>query len=76
MEKKRKKERKEREEEGRERSSTFSLGFFFKDRTVGSCRSKKKSSFSRQDLQVETKIREFRQIPRGGGFLLLDLIIV
>ena len=48
----------------RERTSTFSLGFFG-DRTGKFWRSKKKSASPHRELQVETRNGEFRQTPRG-----------
>ena len=41
---------------------------FYDDRTVGFCRRKRQSSPTRQGLRIETKIRNFRQAPRGRGF--------
>ena len=61
----RKKEKKEREEEV-EREA-YLLSKFFDDRTFGSRWSKKESSSSWQELQVETEIEEFRQTLRGRG---------
>ena len=51
------------------------LSSFSGDRTIGSHQSKKESSSSRQELQVETGIEEFQQTPRGRVFLLLGLIL-
>ena len=41
---------------------------FSGNRTIGFRRSKRESSSSRQELQVETKIGEFQQTPRGRVF--------
>ena len=66
-------EKEEGEEEGRKRrirrrEKLHLLSSFSGNRTVGFRRSKRESSSSRQELQVETGIREFRQTPRGKSF--------
>ena len=61
-----KKENKEKRERGK-REKLHLLSSFFDDRIVGFRRSKRESSSSRQELQVETRIGEFRQTPRGRG---------
>ena len=67
-----KKTKKEKERKGRERKSCRErlhlLSKFPGDQTDGFKRSKKKSSFSRQGLRIETGIGEFRQTPRGWVF--------
>ena len=65
-----KKERGERMKE-KYRQKLYLYSRFLGDRTVGLGQSKRQSSFSRQEFQVRTEIREFRQTPRGRGFLLL-----
>ena len=62
--KRKKRKRKEREEEGRKRSSTFSLVFSAIGPSIP-CWSKKESSSSWKELQVETEIEGFRQTSRG-----------
>ena len=63
-----KKEKKEKiERRRRRREKLHLLSSFPGDRTVGFRRSKRESSSSRQELQVETRIGEFRQTPRGRG---------
>ena len=41
------------------------------DPTVGSLRDKKENCFTRRELRVGTRFREFSQTPRGRGFSLL-----
>ena len=62
------KERKRMRELSREK--LYLLSKFLGDRTVGFRRSKKESSFSQQELHIETGIMEFWQTPRGRGFSL------
>ena len=52
------------------------LSKFLGDRTVGFRRSKKQSCSPRQGLRVGTGLGEFRQTPKGRGFLLLGLFSV
>ena len=61
------KARKEREE-GKRRERLLILSGFPGDPIVVVRRSKRQSSSSRRELQVETGIGEFRQNPRGRGF--------
>ena len=63
-------ERKEREEDKR-RERLLILSRFLEDPTVDICRTKGQSRSPLWELRVETGIGEFRQTPRGGGFLLL-----
>ena len=46
------------------------------DRTVGFLRSKKESCSTRRGLRVGTGFEEFRQTPRGRGFILLVLLLI
>ena len=59
----------------RERSSTFSLEFPAIRPSV-SGGGKKQSCSPRQGLRVGTSFGEFRQTPRGRGFLLLGLFFI
>ena len=68
-----------RAEEGRNRiyrEKVQLLSRFPGDWTVGFQRGKKQSYSPRQGLRVGTVFGEFRQTPKGRGFLLLDLILV
>ena len=47
------------------------LSRFAGDPTVEILRAKKESCFTRRDLRVYSGFREFRQTPRGRGFILL-----
>ena len=58
---KKRRERKEKEK----RVKLYLISNFFDDRTFGFHRSKRESSSSWQELQVKTRIGEFRQTPRG-----------
>ena len=59
----------------RERGSIFSLDFLTMGPSVFD-EARGKISSSRQGLRIETGVGEFRQTPRGRGFLLLGLILV
>ena len=63
-------ERKEREEE-KMRDRLLILSRFLEDPTIGIRRSKGQSQSPWWELRLETGIEEFRQTPRGRGFLLL-----
>ena len=59
----------EREREKKKEKKGFSLlSKIYGDRTVSFHRSKRQSSSMRQELRMDTKIREFRQTPRGREF--------
>ena len=47
------------------------LSRFTGDPTVGILRSKKESCSTRRGQRVDSGFREFRQTPRGRGFILL-----
>ena len=70
------KEREKRERRRRRREKLHILFSFSGDQTVGFCQSKRESSSSRQELQVETEIGEFRQTPRGRGLSPTWLILI
>ena len=60
----------------RKREKLPLLSRFFGNPTVDVRRSKRQSRPPQRELQVETGNWEFRQTPRGRGFLLLGLILV
>ena len=67
--KKRERKKKEEKKEEEKRSEKFHLlSRIHRDRTVGFCRSKRKSPSTRKELHVGTRIWGFRQTPRGRGF--------
>ena len=68
--------REERERGRRRREKLHLLSKFDGDRIIGFHRSKRQSSSTPRGFRIETKIGEFRQVPRGRGFLLLGLILV
>ena len=76
MGEKKKAEKKEEEKERVLERETHLLSKFPDGRTGVYRQSKRKSSSSRQGLRIETGVGEFRQTPRGRGFLLLGLILV
>ena len=49
------------------------LSKFSADLTVGNRRDKKGSCSTRRGLRMGTGFREFRQTPRGRGFILLGV---
>ena len=52
------------------------LSKFLDDQTDGSQRSKKKSAFPRQELQMETGTGSFEKLQEVGVSLLLGLLLV
>ena len=59
--------KRKREEENMREKLLF-LSSFLEDPTVNVRWSERQSSSSQRELRIETKIREFRQTPRGRGF--------
>ena len=62
------KERKEKREEEKMSEKLHLLSRIYKDQAVGFRRRKRQSSSTRQELHIGTRIRGFRQTPRGRGF--------
>ena len=54
-----------------ERECVFLLSRFLNDPTVDSLRDKKESCSMRIGLPAGTRLKEFRQTPRGRGFSIL-----
>ena len=50
----------------------YLLSKFSDDPTVGILRSKKESRPTQRSLRVGSGFKEFRQTPRGRGFILLE----
>ena len=60
----------------REREREHILSKFSVNRTVGFLRAKKDSCSTRRGQRVSTSFLEFRQTPRGRGFILLGLLFI
>ena len=59
---------KRKERKGKLSEKFYLLSKIYGDRVVGFHRSKRKSSSTRRELHVGTRIWGFRQTPRGRGF--------
>ena len=68
MRERKRKKRKQKKEEEKMSEKLHLLSRIYGDRIVNFRRSKRQSSSTRRELHVGTRIRGFRQTPRGRGF--------